>query len=456
MTTVVKHHPEDDDRGKTIYFVSLGCPKNRVDTERMLGLATEQGLELVHTPEAAEIIVVNTCGFIGPAKEESIDVTLQMAEHKHQGKCRTLVMAGCLSQRYSANLARDLPEVDHFVGTADLPRLADILRDRKMPRLSVGPADNLSEENFERQLIGANHYAYLKISEGCNRPCSFCSIPGIRGRQRSRTVASLVAEAERLANGGVRELILVAQDSTAYGQDLGRGADDLPTLLRALNDIRAVRWIRLHYAYPTMIGDQLIDAMTRLERVVPYIDMPIQHVDDAVLRRMRRGYTGRIVETAINKLRSAIPNLAIRTTMLVGHPGETEDSHRALLDFIGRMNIDHLGVFPFSPEEETASFTQPDTVPKKVAQSRADEVMALQQTISREKLSQFLGRTIDVMIDGEHPESEFLLSGRHAGQAPDVDGCVILTDGTGSTGEIVKAKVVDASEYDLVASLETA
>jgi ribosomal protein S12 methylthiotransferase len=453
MTTLVKLRPKDTDRGKTIFFVSLGCPKNRVDTERMLGLAADQGLELVEGPETAEIIVINTCGFIGPAKEESIDVTLQMAEQKHQGRCRTLVMAGCLSQRYSANLARELPEVDHFVGTADLPRLADILRDRKMPRLAVGPADNLSEENYERQLIGSNHFAYLKISEGCNRPCSFCSIPGIRGRQRSRTVASLVAEAETLVKSGVRELILVAQDSTAYGQDLGRGAD-LPTLLRALNDIRALKWIRLHYAYPTMIGDDLVGAMRDLERVVPYLDMPIQHVDDAVLRRMRRGYTGKIVETAINKLRAAIPHLAIRTTMLVGHPGETQSSHEQLLDFIGRMAIDHLGVFPFSPEEETASFTQPDALTIEVAQSRADEVMALQQKVSRDKLASFVGQTIDVMIDGAHQDSEFLLKGRHAGQAPDVDGCVVLTDGTGHKGEIVKARVIDASEYDLVASME--
>jgi ribosomal protein S12 methylthiotransferase len=355
---------EDLVAGK-IHFVSLGCPKNTVDTERMVALAKRQGLCRA-SAEEADVIVVNTCGFIEPAKQESIDTILQMANHKHEGKCQKLVMAGCLSQRYPEQLAAELPEVDHFIGTADLGRLDKILQEeiagsdrtsetdkRAVQRVLVGKPEGLAEAAYERELVGPPHSAYLKISEGCNRPCAFCSIPIMRGRQRSRDIPSLVKEAQQLGEQGVRELILVAQDTTAYGSDLPRGSADLAQLLVALDQVSDLRWIRVHYAYPSMIYPPLAETMASLERVVPYLDMPIQHVDDELLRRMRRGYTGERVEKAIEALREQIPNLWIRSTMLIGHPGETDQAHQKLLEFIEKMRIDHLGAFVFSPEENS-------------------------------------------------------------------------------------------------------
>jgi ribosomal protein S12 methylthiotransferase len=446
-----------------IHFVSLGCPKNTVDTERMVALAKRQGLCRA-SAEEADVIVVNTCGFIEPAKQESIDTILQMANHKHEGKCQKLVMAGCLSQRYPEQLAAELPEVDHFIGTADLGRLDKILQEeiagsdrtsetdkRAVQRVLVGKPEGLAEAAYERELVGPPHSAYLKISEGCNRPCAFCSIPIMRGRQRSRDIPSLVKEAQQLGEQGVRELILVAQDTTAYGSDLPRGSADLAQLLVALDQVSDLRWIRVHYAYPSMIYPPLAETMASLERVVPYLDMPIQHVDDELLRRMRRGYTGERVEKAIEALREQIPNLWIRSTMLIGHPGETDQAHQKLLEFIEKMRIDHLGAFVFSPEDGTPSIEQPDTVDEGLAQRRRDEVMQLQQQISRTRLRELVGQTIDVLVDGVSNESEFLLQGRHVGQSPEIDGCVFLADSDAQPGDIVQAIVSDSAEYDLVA-----
>lgn len=436
-----------------IHFVSLGCPKNTVDTERMAGVAHANQLELSADPDQADIIVVNTCGFIESAKDESIDTILKMAEYKHQGQCKSLVMAGCLSQRYPQELSNELPEVDHFIGTADLGRLDHILsRDKSISdRVNVGQPEGMEEEKFERALIGQPHTTYLKISEGCNRPCAFCSIPLMRGRQRSRTIESLVDEATQIADAGVKELILVAQDSTAYGSDLPNKSATIEKLLYALNEIKGLEWIRLHYAYPSMIYPPLIQAMAELEHVVPYLDLPIQHVDDHVLRKMRRGYTGKRVYQGLAALREAIPDLWIRTTLLVGHPGETDEAHRALLKFVEEMKIDHLGAFVFSPEEGTAAYDQDEKVDLKLAEERCDEIMALQQKVSRKRLLELHGQTIDVMIDGISDESDYLLVGRHQGQSPEIDGQVILADGEGKPGDIVKAIVEDSAEYDLVA-----
>jgi ribosomal protein S12 methylthiotransferase len=447
-----------------VHVVSLGCPKNTVDSERMVALADRQGLAITQDPKDADVIVVNTCGFIEPAKRESIETMLLMAEQKHSGRCRTLVMAGCLSQRYPEDLARELPEVDHFLGTADLGRLSKLLARAggdgeptegagAVDRVAVGPPEGLEEADYRRQLIGPPHSAYLKISEGCNRPCAFCSIPIMRGRQRSRSIESLVGEAEQLAQQGVRELILVAQDSTAYGSDLPRGSANLELLLRALDQVEELRWVRVHYAYPSMIYPPLAEAMAELPSVVPYIDMPIQHVDDGLLRRMRRGYTGQRVRDAVTSLRERIPGLWVRTTMLIGHPGETDEGHRELLRFVEELRIDHLGAFVFSPEEGTASVDQPDEVPEELAEERRAELLELQQRVSRERLRELRGQTLEVMIDGVSDESEFLLVGRHAGQSPEIDGHVILADAEGQPGEIVRAEVRDSAEYDLVAHM---
>ncbi|PID38247.1 MAG: 30S ribosomal protein S12 methylthiotransferase RimO [Proteobacteria bacterium] len=443
-----------------VHVVSLGCPKNTVDSERMVAIADQQGLAIARDPSEAEVIVVNTCGFIEPAKRESIDTMLRMAEQKHSGRCQTLVMAGCLSQRYPEDLARELPEVDHFLGTADLGRLGEVLaragggvprENAPIERVSVGAPEGLEEADYRRQLIGPPHTSYLKISEGCNRPCAFCSIPIMRGRQRSRSVESLVDEAKQLVQQGVRELILVAQDSTAYGSDLPRGSANLELLLRALDQIEGLSWVRVHYAYPSMIYPPLAEAMAELQSVVPYIDMPIQHVDDELLRRMRRGYTGRRAREAVTSLRERIPGLWVRTTMLVGHPGETDEAHQALLRFVEELSIDHLGAFVFSPEEGTSSVDQPDEVPEELAEQRRAELLERQQRISRERLAKLRGQTLEVMIDGVSDESEFLLVGRHGGQSPEIDGHVILADAEGQPGELVRAEVRDSADYDLVA-----
>jgi ribosomal protein S12 methylthiotransferase len=438
---------------RTIHFVSLGCPKNTVDTERMVALARRQGLSPIDDPTQSDVIVVNSCGFIDAAKQESIDTVLQMAEHKHDGRCRSLVMAGCLSQRYPDELSREIPEVDHFLGTADLGRLEQILarEDDTRARIAVGRPEGLEEATYERELVGPAHTAYLKISEGCNRPCAFCAIPLMRGRQRSRTIDSLVAEARALAAQGVRELILVAQDSTAYGRDLPRGSADLVQLLEALEAVEELCWVRIHYAYPSMVDARLAQAMRDLLRVVPYIDMPIQHVDDEVLRRMRRGYTGDRVQRAVEQLREQVPQLRIRTTMLVGHPGETNAAHQALLTFVRELEIDHLGAFVFSPEQGTPAAEQPDQVPRELGEQRRDELMALQRDISRQRLQGLRGTEVDVLVDGPSDESEFLREGRYFGQSPGIDGVVILADSDASAGALVRARVSDTADYDLVA-----
>ncbi|MBK8481516.1 MAG: 30S ribosomal protein S12 methylthiotransferase RimO [Proteobacteria bacterium] len=441
-----------------IHFVSLGCPKNTVDTERMAGLARRQGLRLGAAPAEAEIIVVNTCGFIEAAKQESVETILDLAQQKHDGRCRLLLVAGCLAQRYPEELARELPEVDAFIGTADLGRLAGILEQREVAagaRITVGPAEGLEEAEYARELCGPAHTAYLKISEGCNRPCAFCAIPLMRGRQRSRTIGSLVAEAEQLVARGARELILVAQDSTAYGRDLrDEEHADLAQLLAALDGVAGLHWLRVHYAYPSLVTPELAEQMARLPRVVPYLDLPIQHIDDEVLRRMRRGYGAAQVRQALANLRAAMPTVAIRSTLLVGHPGESEEAHRRLCAFVSEAEIDHLGAFVFSPEEDTAAASQSETVPTALATERRDELMTLQRTRSRRRLRRLRGKLLEVMIDGVSEESELLLTGRHAGQSPGIDGTVILADASGAPGTLVRARVEDTSDYDLVARAE--
>lgn len=438
---------------KKVYFVSLGCPKNQVDTEVMLGVVRDQGHTLVDTPDEADTLVVNTCGFIEEAKKESIDTILELAQAK-EGK-RRLVVAGCLSQRYSKELAEEMPEVDNFLGSADMLGLAQVLSEQA-PRVAVSPLGRrayLYDHTTPRQVSGKRHSAYVKIGEGCDRPCAFCIIPKLRGPQRSRTIESIVREAEMLAEQGTKEICLVAQDLTTYGTDL----DDPRTieqLLQGLVGVKDLRWIRLHYAFPTTCRDELLSMISGEPKIATYIDVPLQHVDTEVLKKMRRGYTEKVVRDLVERLRAQSNYIWLRTTMLVGHPGETEAAFQRLYDFVEEGAIDHLGVFPWSREDGTPSALLPSRVSPEQAEERRLALMELQEEIRLARHEEMVGEVIEVLIDGESEESEFLLDGRHEGQAPGIDGKVVLTDGTGKVGEFVRARVTQADANDLVATLE--
>lgn len=451
------------DRRK-VYFVSLGCPKNQVDTEVMLGVVQGGGHELVEEAAQADTLVVNTCGFIDTAKEESIDTILELAQAKRDAAdegapAKTLVVAGCLSQRYPEQLAQELPEVDHFLGSADQLGLARVLAGHA-PRMGVsalGKRAYLYDHTTPRQITGTRHSVYVKIAEGCDRPCGFCIIPTLRGAQRSRSVYSVVEEVHALVEHGAREVCLVAQDLTLYGKDLSPRAT-LEQLLDALARIDQLRWIRLHYAYPTAVTDGLIERIAGQPKVATYLDVPMQHVDSDVLKKMRRGYGERQVHELVERLRDPArvgdAHIWLRTTMLVGHPGETEQAYRRLHDFVAQGEIDHLGVFPWSREEGTVSALQPGRVDQACAQERAEALMAAQEQIRQAKHAAMVGRTLEVLVDGPSREHEWLLDARHEGQAPDIDGITILTNGEARPGELAMAKVVQAGPHDLVASLD--
>lgn len=447
--------PSSHSPRKKVYFVSLGCPKNQVDTEVMLGIVRKQGHELVDNIAEADTYVVNTCGFIQEAKEESIDAILEMAQAKGKDKHKRLVVTGCLSQRYPEELAKELPEVDHFLGSADMPQLAQILGGAA-PRLGVQPLSRRSylyDHTTEREVTGARHSAYIKIGEGCDRPCAFCIIPKLRGPQRSRTIDSIVAEANSLVRSGTREICLVTQDLTTYGKDL----QDRPTLeqlLQGLCQVPELLWIRLHYAFPTTVTDGLLDLIATEPKIATYLDVPIQHIDTEVLKRMRRGYSENVVRAMFTRMRSYSQHMYIRTTLLVGHPGETDEAFQRLYDFVGEGQIDHLGVFTWSREEGTVAAVQPGRVAPELAEERRLALMELQEEISLAKQQRLIGQQLPILVDGVSEESDFLLEGRHEGQAPKIDGKVILTDGTAECGDLVMARITQASAHDLVATLE--
>ncbi|MBT8453826.1 MAG: 30S ribosomal protein S12 methylthiotransferase RimO [Deltaproteobacteria bacterium] len=435
---------------RTIHFVSLGCAKNRVDTEVMLGVSDQSGFAIVDDPAEAEVIVINTCGFIGPAKEESIDTILEMSAHKASGSCEKLVVAGCLSQRYPDELSRELPEVDHFLGSSDMLKLETVLGGAKERMLVGNPAQYTMRASDPRLLSGQTHRAYVKIAEGCNRECSFCAIPSFRGKQRSRTIEDLVREAGILAAAGVVELNLISQDTIAYGRDLAK-RESLDQLLAALAEVDGIRWIRAHYLYPEKLSDALIETIAQQEKVLPYIDMPLQHASDSMLRAMRRGHGGERMYKVVERLRRAIPDLVFRTTFIVGHPGETDEDFEELRSFVEWAEFDHVGVFLYSPEEGTPSGEMPDPVDSAVAKARHQALMDVQRPISRERLELRVGTELDVLVEGVSDESDFLLQGRWWGQAPEVDGTVYLANGTAQMGEIRRVLVTDAADYDLMA-----
>jgi len=433
---------------KALYMATLGCPKNRVDSEVMLGTLGARGYTLVERPEDASVIVVNTCAFIGPAKQESVDTILELAEHKKTGRCSTLVVTGCLSQRYGPELAREMPEVDHFLGTGAYVQIGDLLAAEAAPRQVIPDPDYVHDARTPKVNSSPKWTAYLKISEGCDNACAFCIIPTLRGAQRSRPIDDLLAEARTLAASGVRELNLVAQDLTAYGHDLP-GKPQLHQLLQALCTVD-VRWIRLHYAYPRVFPDALIEVMAREPKIAKYLDMPLQHASDRLLRSMRRGRDSAFLVSLLAKLRARIPGLTFRTSLIAGLPGETEADFELLKEFVRTQRFERMGCFQYSDEEGTAAYDFADKVPPKVIERRWREVMAVQKRINREQNRALIGKRLEVLVEGPSPESEHLLVGRHEGQAPDIDGLVYINDGFGYPGEFVTVEVTEAHDYDLV------
>ncbi len=442
-----------DDALKTVHIVSLGCAKNRVDSEVQLGLLQKAGYRLVADPAEAELVLVNTCGFIEAARTESVDAVLEAAELKQTGRCKQLVMAGCMVQRYGEELAEELPEADKLIGTKNLHELVSLL-DGSQRLLADEGQSFLYDSTYERSPSLGSHTAYVKVAEGCDRSCAYCAVPGIRGPQRSRPVADLVTEVQQLVDGGVLEVNLVAQDLTAYGRDLGQ-RPRLAGLLEALREVAGLRWIRLLYAYPTEVDDALMGVLAEGLPVAPYLDVPIQHVDDGVLRVMRRGYGGDVVRRLVDGLRSRIPEIFLRTTLLTGHPGEDDAAFEALARFVTEAKLDHMGVFAYSPEEGTAAFER-EGPPAELAMERQQHLLALQREVSAARLERLVGKTLEVLVEGASPESDLLAAGRHVGQAPEVDGLVHLADLDDPTpGRMVHAEVEQSADYDLVARVPT-
>ena len=436
-----------------VHLISLGCPKNRVDSEVMVGKLQQGAFQLVDSPEEADVIVVNTCSFIRPATEESVDTILEMAQLKKTGSAKKLVVTGCMVQRYGQALELELPEVDHFLGTGEYHRIADVLssREGEAARSYIDTPLYIHDELAPRINSWAPHSAYLKLSEGCDHRCAFCIIPQLRGKMRSRTVASLVAEARRLGAEGVVELNLVAQDSTAYGRDLGDGTD-LGALLRALGRIESLQWIRLHYVYPLGVPESALRALAEEPRLLKYVDMPLQHASGRMLKAMKRGVSRDGQEKVLRRVRDAIPNVTLRTTFIVGFPGETDADFDELCDFVETERFDRVGVFTYFPEDGTPAATLPGQVDDGVKLARQKELMKRQAAISRSKHRKLVGTEEVVLVDGPSKESPLVLIGRLRSQAPDVDGHVWLTETDESVraGQLRKVRIVKATAHDLV------
>jgi ribosomal protein S12 methylthiotransferase len=439
---------------KTVHFISLGCPKNRVDSEIMLGTAHGEGFEHVSDAAQADVIVVNTCGFIDAAKQESIDTILEMAEYKKSGSCKKLVVTGCLSQRYSGDLAKGLPEVDHFLGSSDMPKIRHVLQDRADRMLVGNPADWVVSADDPRTLSTRGASAYVKIAEGCNRQCSFCVIPNLRGKQRSRTIDDVVREVERLVDQGVLEVNLVSQDTIAYGRDLKDESINLTRLIERVADVRGLKWLRVFYLYPEKMEDGLIELIADHPTVVPYVDMPLQHAADGMLRRMRRGHGGKRLYDLVERMRTRISGLTFRTAFIVGHPGETEQEFQELCDFVKWAEFDRVGVFRYSDENEAHAFGLEGKVSSSESYNRARKLMGMQRKISKKKNAALKGQRLQVLVEGPSEESELVMVGRHRGQAPDIDGCVFLSGGEALPGTLVEVRVSQTTDYDLLGDVD--
>ena len=436
-----------------LLFISLGCDKNLVDSEMMMGLLHDRGYEFTDNEEEADIIVINTCGFINDAKEESINTILEMAKYK-ENNLKALIVAGCLVERYKNEILQELPEIDAIVGTTAFDKICDVvddvLADKKHNELES--INKMCRPDVKRIITTGGYYSYLKIAEGCDKHCTYCSIPMIRGAYRSVPMDELVKEAEYLADNGVKELIIVAQEITVYGKDL-YGEKKLPELLHRLCKIPGIQWIRLLYCYPEEITDELIETIRTEKKICHYIDMPIQHASDKILKAMGRRTNNAELRNIISKLRKEIPYICLRTTLITGFPGETEEDHQILLDFIDEMEFDRLGVFTYSPEEDTKAASLDNQVDEEVKLCRKDEIMELQQEISMDKSERLVGKEIEVIIEGKASDEDVYV-GRSYMDAPSVDGYVFInSEEELMSGDFAKVRIVKAMEYDLIGDL---
>ena len=439
-----------------VLFISLGCDKNLADSEEMLGLLTGKGHEIVDSEEEAEVIVINTCCFIHDAKEESVENILEMAEYKKAGTCKVLIVTGCMAQRYKEEIIQEIPEVDAVLGTTSYMDILKAIDEACEGRhfQEFRDINELPEDSGRRVLTTGGHYGYLKIAEGCDKHCTYCIIPSLRGRFRSVPQERLIAQAEHMAEQGVKELILVAQETTMYGTDL-YGKKTLHLLMKELCKIKGIRWIRVLYCYPEEIYDELIQVMKKEKKICHYLDLPIQHASDRILKRMGRRTTRAQLTAIIEKLRKEIPDIVLRTTLITGFPGETEADHQEVMEFVDEMEFDRLGAFTYSPEEGTPAETMEGQIPEEVKEERRDEIMELQQEISLEKGNDRIGQELLVMIEGKvSGESAYIA--RTYGDAPKVDGYIFVQTGEREllmTGDFAKVRVTGALEYDLIGEL---
>ena len=433
-----------------IGMVSLGCAKNQTDAEIMLGILAQKGHNIVNAPEEAEVIIVNTCGFITPAKQESIDTILEMARYKNEGNCRLLIATGCLSERYNTEMEQEIPELDAIIGTGDFDKIEKIIeKAEKGEKICIfGHQDYTLPENLPRVLSTPFYTAYLKIADGCDNNCTYCAIPKIRGHYKSRKIEDIIEEAVRLSENGVKELILIAQDTTRYGIDL-YGEPSLARLLEELCKIEKIHWIRTHYFYTEAITDELIRVMAENEKICPYVDMPIQHINDDILRRMARRTNRREVEERIKSIRESIPDVSIRTSIIAGFPGETDEQFEELLEFVKETKFDRMGVFAYSKEEDTPAYDFPDQIDEEIKERRKNTLMEIQQKISLAKNKAKIGSVQEVLCEG-YDRDNFMYFGRSRADSIDVDGKVYFAaDDEVEIGTFVKVEILDADEYDL-------
>lgn len=433
-------------------LISLGCSKNLVDSENFIGiLVNKKGFEVTSELNEADMIIVNTCGFIGDAKKESIETILEVSELKETGNLKKIIVTGCLAQRYAEEILKELPEVDAVIGTGEIDKIEkvvdEILND-KHP-VETSSMDFLANANTDRILTTASHTAYLKISEGCDRRCTYCIIPQLRGRLRSRTIENILVEANNLVKSGVRELNLLAQETTEYGIDLYK-EKSLAKLMKELVKIEDLKWLRTYYMYPDSVTDELIQVMKTEDKICKYFDIPIQHVSDSILQNMGRAKTGAHLKDILYRIRKEIPNATFRTSVIVGFPGETQENFEELRDFLEEFQFDYVGVFKYSREEDTKAYDMDNQVPEEIKEERWVELTNLQSKIAENKNRAMLGQTVEVMIDGVSTESEYLLEGRTKGQALEIDGKVLTNDGTAKPGEIVKVKLEQNFDYDFI------
>jgi ribosomal protein S12 methylthiotransferase len=447
---------------KKVHFISLGCPKNLVDSEIMAGTLMKDGYQVVGEADQADTVIVNTCGFIEDSKKESIQRILDMTDLKSEGIIKKVVVAGCLTQRYKDDLVEGLPEADLFVGSGEFQNIAKILKkseEGEKQKTFFNLPTYLQEEATPRVNSQPAHRAYLKISEGCMKRCAFCAIPLIRGNLQSRSIEAIVAEAKHLVAGGVKELIIISHDFTDYGWELRRKdptrIDSPIELLKALDKVEGLKWIRLMYLYPDGITQEMVQLIKLSDKIVKYFDMPLQHINDDVLKSMNRKMTRDEIETALMNIREHLPEAVIRTQFIVGFPGETQEQFEELLQFVSDQQFDRVGCFKYSPEENTAGGRMENQVDDETKQYRHDAIMEIQQNISREKHRDFVGKVIEVVVEGFSEETDLLLQGRFWGQAPDIDGVVLINDGHAEVGDMVKVHITDSLDYDLLGAVVT-